>query len=277
MAEMVSVILPTFNREKTILRAIESVLNQTYTFLELIIVDDGSTDDTEQVVASVTDERIRYIRLPEHTSPAHARNVGIGEARYDYIAFQEATDEWLPEKLELQMAKLLSAPPAVGLVYCRMKTGEGMKKTIIPTNFVAADRLEGKIFRPLLVSNVVFPQMILMRRACLESVGLFHEKCAKCEDWEFILRAAKDWDFAFVDQILLYYNRDAGQPPAESTVEGLITRCYLVSLYHEEMEQSGFLPQIQDEILALADTYPGQIPDIIEELMRRAMKGEMEL
>lgn len=99
----VSVIIPTYNRAHLIGRAIKSVLNQTYKDFEIIIVDDGSTDKTEEVVKDFKDERVRYIRREKNKGGSAARNTGIKAARGEYIAFQDSDDEWLPEKLEKQM------------------------------------------------------------------------------------------------------------------------------------------------------------------------------
>ena len=104
-APLVSVVLPTFNRERLLPRAINSVLNQTYKNLELIIVNDGSTDDTEKVVKGYSDKRIRYYKQELNKGGSAARNVGIKLARGELISFQDSDDEWLPEKLERQVRK----------------------------------------------------------------------------------------------------------------------------------------------------------------------------
>ena len=104
MKTMVSIIVPTYNRENVIERALRSILRQTYSAYEVIVVDDGSTDGTESVVTGLQDARIRYIALQENQGVAHARNVGIQEAKYDYVAFLDSDDEWLPNKLELHDA-----------------------------------------------------------------------------------------------------------------------------------------------------------------------------
>lgn len=96
----VSVVIPTYNRAHLVGRAIQSVLNQTYQDFEIIVVDDGSTDNTEEVVKSFNDPRIRYIRHDQNRGGSAARNTGIKMARGEYIAFQDSDDEWLPEKLE---------------------------------------------------------------------------------------------------------------------------------------------------------------------------------
>ena len=102
---MVSVIIPTYNREKTILRAINSVLDQTYKEIELIIVDDGSIDNTRKIVESLNCQKIKYI-YQKNGGAAKARNTGIIAASGEYISFQDSDDYWYPEKLEKQLAEL---------------------------------------------------------------------------------------------------------------------------------------------------------------------------
>src|SRR3989344_1865760 len=98
----VSVVLPTYNRAHTLERAVRSVLNQTHKDFELIVVDDGSTDNTRDIVVSFADGRIRYIKHESNKGVAEARNTGIGASRASLIAFQDSDDEWLPHKLALQ-------------------------------------------------------------------------------------------------------------------------------------------------------------------------------
>ena len=108
--EKVSIIIPTYNRADVLVTSIQSVLQQSYTDFELLIVDDGSTDNTDIVVESIHDDRIRYLKMPENKGVAAARNEGIRQAKYDYIAFQDSDDHWKPEKLEKQMACLTQKP-----------------------------------------------------------------------------------------------------------------------------------------------------------------------
>jgi glycosyltransferase involved in cell wall biosynthesis len=105
----VSVVIPTYNRASLLGRAIKSVLEQTYQDFEIIVVDDASTDNTEEVVRNLRDRRIRYLRHEKNRGGSAARNTGIRAAWGQYIAFQDSDDEWLPEKLKKQMEVLAAA------------------------------------------------------------------------------------------------------------------------------------------------------------------------
>lgn len=118
----VSVIIPTYNRAHLVARAIQSVLNQTYQDFEIIIVDDASTDNTEEVVKSFNDKRVGYMQLNENSgTSAVPRNTAIKTARGKYIAFQDSDDEWLPEKLKKQVKVFKNVLAEVGIVYTDMR------------------------------------------------------------------------------------------------------------------------------------------------------------
>ena len=117
---LVSVIVPTRNRANLVARAIQSVLDQTYRHIECIIVDDGSSDETRQVVEEFTDERLVYLRHETQRHASAARNTGIAYSRGELIAFLDDDDEWMSRKLEKQVELLLSLHEKVGMVYCWM-------------------------------------------------------------------------------------------------------------------------------------------------------------
>jgi len=114
----ISVISPTYNRAHLITRAVHSVLNQTYQDFEYIVVDDASTDNTEEVIKGFKDERIKYIKHEKNRGPSAARNTGIKAAKGEYIGFLDSDDEWLPEQAEKQVSKFLESPDNVGVIYC---------------------------------------------------------------------------------------------------------------------------------------------------------------
>lgn len=252
MKEKVSIIIPTYNREKTIGRAIQSILEQTYRWYEIIVVDDGSTDNTEEEVRKIDDDRIRYVCLKQNQGAAHARNEGIRISSYDYISFLDSDDEWMPDKLELQMNKIMNSYENLGLVYCRMSSG---KETVCPSYDWPEDvPLEGNLFPLLLWRNIIGTPSVLVKKACLESVGGFKDTLRCLEDWELILRIAKEWKIGFVDKILVKVNKSAGSVSANAGAF-LLARCYMVSLYRQEMLQTGLFPVIEKEILKKAEIY----------------------
>ncbi|MEO8325327.1 MAG: glycosyltransferase family 2 protein, partial [Nitrospirota bacterium] len=167
----VSVIIPTYRRPDFLRRAIGSVLTQTFEDFELLIVDDASPDNTGQVVKGIADERIRYCRNEINKGGAASRNRGIKEAQSPYIAFLDDDDEWLPQKLALQVELLDQSPPKVGGIYTGYErilrnTGESLGITL-PTK-------RGDLSYELLLSNpLAGTSGLLLRKECFEKAGLF--------------------------------------------------------------------------------------------------------
>ncbi len=205
----VSIIIPTYNREHLLCRAAQSVLDQTYQDFELIIIDDGSTDNTKQVVESFSDERVKYIQHGKNKGGAAARNTGIKAAKGEYIAFQDSDDEWLPEKLEKQMMAFETAAPEVGVVYVGCHRLENNKKNLLPSSKVA--QKEGDIFSALLKENFVAMPAVLVKRGCFERAGMFDENFSPIEDWELFLRMARDFQFRYIDEplVISYHQPDS--------------------------------------------------------------------
>jgi len=204
----VSIIIPTYNRRQSISRSIESVLNQTYRDFELIIVDDGSTDNTKELVADFNDERIRYVRHEENKGEAAARNTGIKAARCDYIAYQDSDDEWLPEKLARQIELLENASPEVGVIYTGFWKAENHKRTYVPFSWVS--QKNGDIHKELLKGNFIGSPVVLIKKECFNKVGLFDEKLRNLVDWEMWLRVSKYYHFKCIDEplVIAHYHSD---------------------------------------------------------------------
>lgn len=266
--EMVSIIIPTYNRAEVIGRAVASILRQTYDDFEIIIVDDGSVDNTQEIVEGINDDRIRYIRLEHNQGACHARNVGIQASKHRYIAFLDSDDEWLPDKLEFQMRKMMDASENVGLVYCRMsrERDDGRERIYTPPYECRKDLLEGNMFRFLLWRNVIGTPTILVRRECLEDVGGFKDSLPCLQDYELVLRIAKRWQIAFVDQVLLEVHKTANSISSK-VAERLVVQSYLISKYRQEMMAAGTLELVKADALELADK--NGIREEIEELMNR--------
>src|ERR1051325_2284165 len=116
----VSVVIPTYNRASLVVRSIRSVLNQSYADFELLVIDDGSTDDTADAVAGLSDPRVRYVGLPKNGGTAAACNVGIRMSRGRFVSFQGSDDEWLPDNLAEHISMLERNPDKLGVVYSDM-------------------------------------------------------------------------------------------------------------------------------------------------------------
>ena len=151
--QKVSIVIPTHNRAHLIRRAIGSVLNQIYQDFEIIIVDDASTDNTREVVESLNDQRIRYIRHENKRGAAAARNTGITSASGKYIAFQDSDDKWLPEKLGRQVEILESSPSEVGVVHTKFSRIIDNEKVYI--TWTTINTQETDIHKKLLKGNFI--------------------------------------------------------------------------------------------------------------------------
>lgn len=196
----VSTIIPTYNRAGWLEEAIRSVLDQTFYDLEVIVVDDASNDSTAEIVRSITDGRVSYVRHDQNSGAGAARNTGIRVAKGAYIAFQDSDDIWLPQKLEKQMNVIRNAPPEVGVVYSRLLRVEGSKKTRIPSG---NRRLrEGNLHRALLRDNFVGTPAVLARSECFAKAGLFSEDLPMLEDWELWIRISRHYEFRGMDEVL---------------------------------------------------------------------------
>ncbi|MGA1980071.1 MAG: glycosyltransferase [Sedimentisphaerales bacterium] len=217
----VSIIIPTYNRSRLIARAVKSVLNQTYQNFELIIVDDGSTDDTREIVAGFNDKRIRYVRHEENKGEAAARNTGIKVARGGYIAYQDSDDEWFPEKLARQMELLENASPQVGVIYTGFWKMENLRKTYIPFSWV--NQKNGDIHRELLKGNFIGSPVVLIKKDCFNRVGLFDERLRNLVDWEMWIRISKLYHFRCVDEplVIAHYGSDNVSDNSDSLIDAL--------------------------------------------------------
>lgn len=179
---MVSVIIPTYNRASTIKASIMSVLNQSYTDLELIIVDDGSSDDTETIVNCIADARIRYHKLEKNSGACVARNTGIRLALGSYIAFQDSDDTWRFDKIEKQLKHLLKTD--ADMVYCGMTRIINGRSKYYPDDQRNNEPLS---LQTLLAKNKVSTQNILIKKDVAEKI-LFDPTFKRLQDWDFVTR-----------------------------------------------------------------------------------------
>lgn len=234
-------------------KSINSVLKQTYTKFELIIVDDGSTDGTEEYIRGIEDTRIRYIR-GEHRGAAAARNFGIQYAQYDYIAFQDSDDLWVKTKLEKQMRVLTETDDEVALVYCQYEYHSlyGNKMVKWPPDKLIEKECSGDIFQQLLRQNLIGTPTMLLKKKCLEKVGTFYEELPALEDYEFALRIAKNYKIYYVKEPLLqvYESEDSISGGNEAFI---VAMCYLINCYKKELLDYGIFNNLVAEVLKKAE------------------------
>lgn len=211
---LVSVIIPTYNRARLISEAIESILAQTYKHIELIVVDDGSTDDTQVVLSSYGD-KIRVI-LQQNAGPAIARNRGISIAKGDIIAFLDSDDQWLPTKLERQVDSLRVAGPEVtcSLCNCTVYYANGSRTSTFAIADMVPECATGVWLNPvevLLNRFVMFNQAVAIRREVLERVGYFDESLRFGEDYDLPFRLAMEGPWTIIrDELVAYHEASPG-------------------------------------------------------------------
>lgn len=238
----VSVVLPTYNRADVLERAIESVLAQSYSDFELVVVDDGSTDDTAAVVEAFDDARVTLVEHADNEGANAARNTGIDESAGEYVAFQDSDDEWHPEKLRKQMDVFENAPASVGVVYTGFRRLHGDDATYHPGPGV--DPKEGAVRKSILGQNFVTTQAAVVRRACFDEVGGFDERLPRFQDWELWIRVSREYEFRLVDEPLVtaYDRPDSISNDLEALVEAreLIIRKHSDAFSRNELAEQRF-------------------------------------
>jgi hypothetical protein len=194
----VAVVIPCYNVERYLERALESVLAQTYRDLCFYAIDDGSADSTAQILRKYSDRGVCTYQA--HSGPAAARNRGIRMSRNPFVAFLDADDEWLPNKLELQIARL-KEDPAIGLICSDCVSSEGGR---VGRSYVRTANLPqgGRLFEQLVRDCFVTTPTVVVRRECLEDVGLFDESLLVSEDFNLWLRIAAKWKIAVIPEVL---------------------------------------------------------------------------
>ncbi|WP_319423431.1 glycosyltransferase family 2 protein [Pleurocapsa sp. FMAR1] len=199
----VTVIIPAYNAMAFLPEALNSVFNQTYQDFEVIVVNDGSTDETEQWVSQIEDPRVNLVSQ-ENKGLAGARNTGIGHAQGEYIAFLDDDDLWESTKLEKQV-NVLDENPEVGLVYTWVSLIDSDGK---PRGRIWCNSEEGNVWKKLLEHNIVESGSVAMvRHSCYQSVGLYDctLPSSYAEDWDMWLRIAAQYHFQVILEPLVYY------------------------------------------------------------------------
>jgi glycosyltransferase involved in cell wall biosynthesis len=210
---VVSVVIPLYNKELHIARAVQSVLNQTHGDLELIVVDDGSTDGGAQAVEAVRDQRVRLIRQANGGVSA-ARNCGIAEARADLVAFLDADDEWLPEHLATAI-KLAERFPECGAFAAAFEVVDARLHRRTPRFMGIPEPPWEGIIPSYFRSSPVWTSAVVVPRRVFDAVGLFPVGVARGEDLDMWVRIALRFPIAYTTQVGAIYRRDAAKRLSE--------------------------------------------------------------
>jgi glycosyltransferase involved in cell wall biosynthesis len=202
MSDLVSIVIPTFNRAKILPRAIECVMAQAYQNFEIVIVDDASSDETPRLFEGVGDSRIRFLRLAENVGGAEARNVGWRSARGGFVAFLDSDDAWLPDKLAKQLQAIHEAGRKTGLVYTGLLYCDAAG-TVTDRRL---DARRGDLADDILATNFVGSlSSVLVRRSCLEQISGLDSTLKSCQDWDLYIRLARVCQFECVPEYLVRY------------------------------------------------------------------------
>lgn len=197
---LVSVVIPTHNRPDFLKKTLQSIIDQTYSHMEIIVVSNGPNKDNERIAKDLNDQRIVYLDQENSGGPASPRNHGIGIAKGKYVAFCDDDDLWLSEKIEKQV-EALEENLECGLCYSKMLRFDDQKQWTNAHEEGAAN------LQSLLYVNTVPISSVLIRKSLLDRFGSFAEsdRVGSSEDYEFLLRHSTSTNFYFLDQYLIKY------------------------------------------------------------------------
>jgi glycosyltransferase involved in cell wall biosynthesis len=206
MMPTISVVVPAYNCEQTILETIRSIQQQTFSDFELIVINDGSTDRTVELLSTVQDPRLKIFSYENGGLPV-ARNRGIERSTGKFITFIDGDDLWTPDKLELQLAALQQHPEA-GVAYSWTLVMDEKGESFHPGTSVSFD---GNVYPQLLLYNFIASgSNVMLRREVIEAVGEFDPTLKSCEDWDYWLRVAPHWHFVVVRKPQILYRKSSG-------------------------------------------------------------------
>lgn len=227
MKDLVSVIIPTYNRAHLVTDAINSVLNQTYTNFELLVVDDHSTDSSKEIIKSIDDKRIKYLLNKRTKGAQGARNTGLLKARGKWIAFLDSDDNWLENKLEIQITELINR-----------------KKEFSHTNFYVKNGNETSVHKKkinniLKINYIGTFSSVVIRASLIEKVGLLDEDLESCQDWDYWIRICQYVNPLFIEIPLLVYVKYSSNNISKNTNNRILGRRKIFDKYKKLIESEG--------------------------------------
>ena len=235
---LVSVIVPTYRRTNYLKLTLESILNQTFTDFEIIVVDDGTDNNLNEHLCNQL-KKVKYFKIENSGGPARPRNVGIREARGKYIAFVDDDDLWLPQKLEIQIA-ILDKFPSFGLVHncCELIDEYGNLKNVVIGRPGTPDVKHGDVSLRMMGNWTIMMPTPLLRKEVIDKVGFFNEEMPSAsEDVEFWVRCSFTTKFYYIDEPLAQYRVHTGNISGSSAqyIElPLYLKRVLIEVYNKE-------------------------------------------
>jgi glycosyltransferase involved in cell wall biosynthesis len=239
----ISAVVPTYNREKTITRCLDSILSQTYPVYEVIVVDDGSQDKTLEIISSKYADRVRIVRT-KHRGAQAARNAGIIAATGEYIAFLDSDDEWVPNKIELQIGELDKNRDAIvcGDGYVQTDIKNKIPKVYQNSNWVKRGRrmmkmqgVSGFAYEHILQYSFCMFQALLVSKKNLLEIGLLDERVPSYQEWDTAIRLGKKYEFAYIKKPLFIYHLHDGETISKNEKKDVAGREYLLNKYQYEI------------------------------------------
>ena len=270
---LVSVIIPSYNRGHVIDKAVESVLLQDYDAVEIIVIDDGSIDNTSKIIQEKfgTDPRVRYF-AKKNGGVSSARNVGMRESRGQFVAFLDSDDTWLPGKLTAQI-RVLNQLPNVGMVWTEMRAVNSERKVLherylrkmyrafnyfpkiesLFSNKLLIPEIKGAvyfgdIYSQMVLGNLVHTSTVLMRRERMLKTGEFREEYKTGEDYPFFLKACREGTVAYIDQVFIDYLIGEGDTLTSSAYQLQAAQNYLATLEESLLLDRNRIVQSQDQL-----------------------------
>lgn len=247
----ISVIIPTHNRADLLPRAIKSVQNQTLPVDEIIVVSDGSTDNTDEVVQEMQnkDERIKLISYYPGHNGNYARNQGLAAATGEYIAFLDDDDEWLPEKTEKQM-KVFQDNPTYGLVY----TAQNCIFTDTGIAYNTKPSWKGDLAQRIFLHNDIgTPSQVIVKADILKKTGNFDLELGALQDYDLWIRCCQVTKIGFVKEPCInYYNASSTNQVSANTEKFIRASRHIVKKYESII--AAFSPDFQREVQAVVET-----------------------
>jgi len=230
----VAVIIPAYNREKTIKYCLDSVINQTYKNLEIIVVDNGSSDSTADIVKQYSDERIKIIKLDKNSGAQHARNVGIKSATSEWITLLDSDDEWLLDKIEKQLKILEENNWNKHLViHSDAILKDVVNNTVSDFNipFVDGDN----VYPLLLEHSSPFFQAIFTSKQAFEEIGYLDEDVPSYQEWDTSIRLAKICKFIQMKEATFIYYLHDGETISKSNERDIQGYGYIINKHRKDI------------------------------------------